>query len=280
MSDINPTGNFTKLPTATTVLFGAPFLDGLADYNTSQRQYYATENTRGAEQGFPVGGWNGSPLSGWTFKGGFKARPDHLFIEAIRAYFDTNVGEYWWQPTRDPWSPEDYDNLRLQGASTATAMYGAGLSDAKVARRKAGEEAAFAVIDAGRFDITAGRPFDAAKRREMAHRAGLSDADTERLTRARLRPGSLNLAPLFAPAPKMKASAATILAAKSAGLTTPAPARAVRSLTTGPAPHPLAILGSGALCGVAGFFLAPREYRLPAAAGAAVAGLLLTRFVH
>jgi len=276
MSDADPTGNPTKLPTATTVLFGAPFFDTLADYNTSQRQYYAIENTRGAEQGFPVGGWNGYPLSSWTFKGGFAARPDHLFIEAIRAYFDTNVGKYWWQPTRDPWSPEDYDNLRLQGASTATAMYGAGLSDAKVARRKAGEDAAFAVIDAGRFDITAGRPFDAAKRREMAHRAGLSNADTERLTTPRIRPGALNLTTIFGPSPKLSRGtqqhAIDLLSRRSPF--------AVRSLPTGPAPHPAAVLGSGALFGVAGYFLAPAEYRLPAAAGAAIAGLLLTRFVH
>jgi len=58
------------------------------------------------------------------------------------------------------------------------------------------------------------------------------------------------------------------------------PARSTRSLTTGPPPHPIAVLGSGALCGVAGFYLAPTEYRLPAAGAAAIAGLLLTRFVH
>lgn len=58
------------------------------------------------------------------------------------------------------------------------------------------------------------------------------------------------------------------------------PTRTPRSLTTGPAPHPAAVLGSGALCGVAGYYLAPAEYRLPAAGAAAVVGLLLTRFIH
>jgi hypothetical protein len=263
---MNPIGqHIVKLPTATAVLFGAPFFDTLADYNTTARRYYATEQTPEGLRSFQVGA--NYPL---------EARPDLLFIEAVRAYFDTNFGDYLWQDTNDPWSQADFDRLRLEGASTSDAMFGAGLSDAKVARRAAGEAAAYAVIDAGRFDTVAGRPFDAAKRREMAHRAGLSNADTERLTTPRIRPGALNLTTIFGPSPKLSRGtqqhAIDLLSRRSPF--------AVRSLPTGPAPHPAAVLGSGALFGVAGYFLAPAEYRLPAAAGAAIAGLLLTRFVH
>ncbi len=279
MSSGFPTGHPTHIPTASALIFGAPF----ADWSD-----LLVEEPGGLVGGVVSSAWMGEPY----WQGTWQKRPDLVFAGIYVPVWLEDEGLWRWRmrgapvyPTAEqsqhpPISIPRFDTLRLQGASVSAALAGAGAPADLVAQHAAGESAARQVIAAGRFDLAAGVPFDASKRIEMAHRAGLSDADTQSLLQLRATPGVAQAAPsLFAVVPK-QASAAAIQNAKSSGLTKKAPPVAVRSMATTATPHPVAVLASGALCGVAGYFLAPTEYRLPAAAGAAVAGLLLTRFVH
>jgi len=113
------------------------------------------------------------------------------------------------------------------------------------------------------FGIAAGlpRPHLTPAAKQIAQALGLSNAHHAALVRIA--------------APVLRGPAKRIAAQLAAEPIT----RSTRSLTTGPAPHPAATLGAGALFGVAAYYLAPTAYRLPAAAGAALAGMIATRFI-
>jgi hypothetical protein len=245
------------------------------------------------EDGRLVGGVNSEDWMGEPFwQGQWAKRPDLVFAGIYVPVWLESEGLWRWRmrgaavyPTAEesqhpPISIPRFDALRLQGASVSEALAGSGAPADLVAQHAAGEQAAFAVIAAGRFDTASG-PFDASTRIQMAHRAGLSDADTHTLSTANkavgIHAGILGLA---APAPRMKASTAVLTQAKSVGLTrAPTFPRVTLRSSSSPFVEGAKTGVSGLILAAAGAALAPAGFRVVGAAIGFGAGVVLRTFV-